>query len=1083
MTEHDALSLELNEVRRLYIRERRRLTLGRFVLFACAAFILLVAVDLTFHPDPILRRLLLALAAAAALALPLVMRLRESRGNLTDARVALYVEEHLSGFDEALITAASLNPSELAPEERPLAEELLRRVTRKVLTSDLKRAVDRRPARRAMVYAAVALVLALFTLALLPGRVARAVYPFRPADSESIAAATKDPGALELDVNPKSLLVEAGSSAEVAAVANRVPETAPLLIYAPVEGEERSFTMISDADDKSFKAAIVGIDTDGVYRVVAGDVASPDYPIKTFVRPKILSVRHILNLPDYLKMPPKEVAGGDVTALTGSAVQVLFKFNKPVASCGVTSSWSPAPSVELTAEEAAISFTLSESGTYKVLLSDPEGYTNHEGDEFTVVAEKDKPPTVTFIEPGGDVELALDREITLRVEATDDYGVAGLGLYYNINGANDTYVDMALEKGDIPPTQRVGTFKVSVESVGLNPGDVMTYYARADDANTLTGPGRTWTKRYFIFAMLPYTQGGSASGGGSSSPSLTSIQRRIILATATLAEEPEPTSTWDFDHRAIAKSEETLGETVSQLADSFDRAGEAEKAQICDQVLDLFREVRTALLEKRAADALVPEQEALPLLYQIEPKTLMQGQGSGSGQSGNQPQEQQPSEQSSESQEQLFTDMKTVKVGEITLPGEMRQSSQSPGGPSSVTTQEYAPELIEAVRRMEELARREENMAAGEQQQEAAETAREQQEMAEQAEQLADNLKQMAAESRGNAPLAGAASKMAEAAAAMKAAGQAAGQGQQGMAAAKGRAAAQAMRDALGALSRTSSQSVRERARNAAAEARDLARRARDLAEAEKKAAQGGLQQTDAALNEYARQELNTGAAQFRESLQQLSETANKLASSNAAPPEYAQATERALARFSEFLARPNANRTAQADALEQAAELLENAGGQEALGEEIVKAADLVGSLVLELEGSSPHAFGAPGSARNHGAASEEAGSALRAVMPTNVEAGTRALAGLLAEKLVAAGKLPPEARAEFLRAEALPLAKELQSRLLAAARASGRETPTHGGFEDEYPAEYSEAVKEYFRALAAEGEDANATKQGRTP
>jgi hypothetical protein len=1086
MNERDQLLFELDDVRRRYQRVRRRLVRRRLLLFLCAAFAVLVAADLLFNLPPIYRRLLVSAAALGAIGFSIFMYARHLRRPLDDARVALYVEERLGGFDEALVTAASIDPASVPEAERPLAQELSRRVLRKVRLTPLEGAVDQRAAFRAGLHALVAIFLVLLLASLMPGRAARALLPFGAAEAGPAlnGVAAPEPLARDIEVDPKSLLVELGGDADVYVRATAPLAQTPVLIYTPAEGEPRGITMAQQSDAWTYKALLSGINADGVYRVVAGDIASPDYPVKTYLPPKIISVRHTVTLPDYLKLPPKEVAGGDVTALIGSRVQVSLKFNKPVVSCKVTSSWGPAPVLEARETEAEARFTVAESGQYTVLLPDADGYTNgKDGTVYKVVAQEDKPPTVTILEPGGDVELALDRELTIRVEASDDYGVADLGLFYNINGGEDVYVGMAQEKGDIPPERRIGQFTVSVESVGLKPGDVMIYFARADDANTLSGPGRTWTRRFFIFGMMPYqdVQGGPASGG-SGGVSLTAAQRKIILATASLADQPEPTNTWDFDHRAVAKSEETLGETVTAIRNAAEADGDSAKAALGDQVLDLFREVRTALLEKRAYDALIPEQEALPLLYQLEPKLNVKGGAPAAGSGGStEPQDQQTDQQPPEEsnpQDPLFTEMKTVKVGDITLPEEMRQAPPPPPsgppplpGSQSVTAPANAPEVVEAVRRMEELARRQENMANQEGTDPEA-AAREQQQMAGEMEQLADKLQHMAAQDRGNAPLSAAASKLSQAAGAMRAAGEAAGEGQQGMAAAKSRAAAQALADALASVSRTSSQSVRQRTRDAAAEARELAQRARDLEQARKDASTNGLQQTDTALNEYAAERLNEDVKQFRESLEQLGEAAKSLADTGATPPEYPQAIDRALSRFSDFQARPDANRAAQAEALDQAAALLEVAESDEAQGEQLVQAAEMVGELVVNLEGSSEHAFGAVGSARYNWAKPEEAGTALRGIMPVRVEAGTRALADLLAEKLESAGKLPPQEQSKLLEMEALPLAKELQSRLLAAARAAGRSTPTHSGFVDEYPPEYSDAVKDYFRALATEGE-----------
>src|SRR4029079_7538681 len=122
----------------------------------------------------------------------------------------------------------------------------------------------------------------------------------------------------------------------------------------------------------------------------------------------------------------------------------------------------------------------------------------------------------------------------------DDFGVKQLDLIYSVNGGAEKAVSL-YGKGaqPLPPVSAGHT--VYLEESGVKPGDFVSYYAKAYDTDTVTGPKSTSSDIYFV-KIMPFnqnfrqaqSQGGGGGGGGgrqNQAGALSEQERQIISAT------------------------------------------------------------------------------------------------------------------------------------------------------------------------------------------------------------------------------------------------------------------------------------------------------------------------------------------------------------------------------------------------------------------------------------------------------------------------------------------------------------------------------------------------------------------------
>ena len=108
-----------------------------------------------------------------------------------------------------------------------------------------------------------------------------------------------------------------------------------------------------------------------------------------------------------------------------------------------------------------------------------------------------------------DERLDAIEEVTVSVEAKDDFGLKDVSLHYSVNGGAEKVVPMLEGAGAKNSTRST---VISLEDFKVQPGDVVSLYATAKDARKSVS-----TDMFFIEAQpfeRNYTQSQEAGGGG-----------------------------------------------------------------------------------------------------------------------------------------------------------------------------------------------------------------------------------------------------------------------------------------------------------------------------------------------------------------------------------------------------------------------------------------------------------------------------------------------------------------------------------------------------------------------------------------
>src|SRR5213078_4040621 len=108
----------------------------------------------------------------------------------------------------------------------------------------------------------------------------------------------------------------------------------------------------------------------------------------------------------------------------------------------------------------------------------------------------DQPPTVTVTKPSRDTAATPVEELFVEAKADDDFGVKQLQLVYSVNGGAEKTVRLFDASKPLPDVSAGHT--LYLEELGLKPGDVVSYYAKASDNDAVQGSKTATSDIYFV---------------------------------------------------------------------------------------------------------------------------------------------------------------------------------------------------------------------------------------------------------------------------------------------------------------------------------------------------------------------------------------------------------------------------------------------------------------------------------------------------------------------------------------------------------------------------------------------------------
>jgi hypothetical protein len=750
MNLHDELRVSIERVRARWIRLVALQTAARASAGAAVVVVTGAIVDRVFHTQGMpLVALAIAIGTLAVAVGALAVWLKPRRP--PDRQVARFIEERAAqlpgrAFNDSLVSAmdAGEKPHPSPDSFLPL---LLGDAVRKLRATEPAELVPYEEVRRHAVQAAGGGAMLLLAL------VAAAPSFERAAETARLRFF---PETIRVEVRPGSARIPVGASIRIRA--SLLGTSGVLSRFTPelslvANGERRTVAMTPVGD--GFEYVIGSVDRTFSYLVSAGSAQSSRYTVTALTPPHVERIDLHYIYPPFAGLAPRdERDGGDIYAPSGTRVRVSIHTDKPAEHGELAlgrSATLPLQAAGGRIFEAEL--LLAKDDSYRIRLADADGLTSSGEAEYFIRLMEDRPPGVRILRPSTDQQITPLEEVAIEARADDDYGIGRFELVYAVAGGAEHVVPFERITGT--PVQRIGTRLLPAEELRVKPGDVVTYYARAQDV----GRGRRSTEAtsdIFFLEVKPFSEefvsAESQAGGSGSDPQIEGLiaaQKEIIASTWNVERRSRGGRSAD-DVKAIAAAQAELkaraeGQVTSRVmrgrggAPAPERRG-AEAPQTRrtggDPVAAAVAAMAKAFEElsaERTKEALTHEMAALNGLLQAQAEVRrrqvsQQANGAGSGGSNRAGQDL-SALFDKELQRQQRTNYETRSAAE----------TRPEGATDSATT--ALDRIRDLARRQEDLSRRQHelaqaNLSAEEMKRQLEKLTREQTELRQQAEEL-----------------------------------------------------------------------------------------------------------------------------------------------------------------------------------------------------------------------------------------------------------------------------------------------------------------------------------------------------------
>ncbi|MEW5978089.1 MAG: DUF4175 family protein [Acidobacteriota bacterium] len=506
----------------------------------------------------------------------------------------------------------------------------------------------------------------------------------------------------QLEVSPGNIKIRKGSD-QVITTRLIGFDAREVAIYSRYEsgGAWQVAPMESSKESNAFSFIFLDVNEKIHYYVQAGSVKSHEYTISVVEVPRVERINLTYRFPAYTGLPTKfEEDGGDIYAVKGTVVLLEAQTSADAASARIVLEDGTASEMQ----KSGISrfrgeVTVRSDSAYRIELTDFSGEAGIASHEYSITALEDQPPIISILKPGRDRQVTKLEEVLTEVKADDDFGVNSLELHYTINGGPEQVVHLFKPEKGSSTKSISGTHTFFLEEYDLEPGDFLTYFARAADSRTTTTSDiyflevRTFGKEYSQSQMS-----GGGGGAGEVGSVLSARQKEILSATWRLIRDQKTFSPAEYREnlKIVAGQQLKLRQQTQSLADRMERRALVSRdKQIQKLSENLVKAIESmgpahrSLAEEKPKEAISPEQVALQHLMRAEAffREVQVAFGNSSGQGG----------QNAQELENLFElELDKLKNQYETL---QQQNSSQAGA-----------ELDEALEKLKELARRQQQM-------------------------------------------------------------------------------------------------------------------------------------------------------------------------------------------------------------------------------------------------------------------------------------------------------------------------------------------------------------------------------------
>ncbi len=455
-------------------------------------------------------------------------------------------------------------------------------------------------------------------------------------------------------VTPGDAQIRNGEDIRIIAEARDfAPESAEL--YVRFDNQEWQQLSMAKTDDELFEYMFYGLNQSMDYYVGSALTDSDSFSIEVLTPPRIENIVVTYTYPDWTGLESEsDNPGGNMLAVHGTVADIAIQTDRPLEHGEL---FFNGQTVALTPDGDNYQASIEINARGNWYVTDVIGNEEFKlTEEFEVRLLQDQAPEIQFVRPGRDWSASPIEEVSLAMEAQDDFAIEKISLHYAVNAGEWQSIDFDTDAQAAHIFFLEDLAKNSLthdsDNAGMTPGDLISYYAEAHDhqqsgqTDIMFINVRPFDRR---FSQSQQSGGQSGQGAGREQQEISRRQREILVATWNLLRQNKSDSATEDkivqdNATLLAEMQETLAEQTKTLV----RRSNARQLVTQDPKIAIFvdnlKEAAEAmipsskkLMELKLSEAVQPQQKALQFLQRAEAvfKDIQVSQQQATGQGNN----------------------------------------------------------------------------------------------------------------------------------------------------------------------------------------------------------------------------------------------------------------------------------------------------------------------------------------------------------------------------------------------------------------------------------------------------------------
>ena len=381
------------------------------------------------------------------------------------------------------------------------------------------------------------------------------------------------------EILPGTVCIPSGSSC----VVRLVPRGAffpscRLAVFSPEGALQKSSLLAADSAGR-FSCALDSVTRSLAYQFSIGNTVFPADTINVVSKPILSRLQIRVTPPSYTGIRPSNLLDGqgNFVAYPGTRAHVSLSAPHPLLKALFISSQKDTIPFSVSHCDASGDIVVSSRQSYTFSLVDTFLQKSDSVPLFSIDVVPDAPPSVFIVKPGRSKDCTPAMRETLMVEAIDDIGIRGAGVYIRKNGDSAiAYVNREVARGEGIQKLLHLELPLTLDGFSLYPGDTLYYWATACDNREYGRPQCTSSDTFFFrVPTFEEIQERAAEEQNYTEHALVSARKRndeLRQSLDNLMQSSQGKQSLSWEQQQIVKD---IKEGVAAQADSLSKAVES----------------------------------------------------------------------------------------------------------------------------------------------------------------------------------------------------------------------------------------------------------------------------------------------------------------------------------------------------------------------------------------------------------------------------------------------------------------------------------------------------------------------------